>query len=77
MEAVAVADIVVAALVGAFAGTGSVVGELEDVENEVGFDAVAAGEGTEQVALAAVEVVGLGVLSAELGESAAGFVAGK
>lgn len=75
--AVAVADIVVSALVGALADTELVVGEFVDFENEVGFDAVAAGEGTEQVALAGVEVVGLGVLSAELGESAVGFVAGK
>lgn len=48
METAAVADIVVAALVGGFADTELVVGEFEDVEDKVGFAAAAAtGEGTE------------------------------
>lgn len=77
MEAVAVADIAVAALVDGFADTELVVGEDEEVEDEVGFAVVAAGEDTEEVALAGAELVGLGVLSAELGESAVDFVGDK
>lgn len=77
MEAVAVADIVVAALVDGFADTELVVGEDEEVEDEVGFAVVAAGDDTEEVALAGAELVGLGVLSAELGESAVDFVGDK
>lgn len=77
METAAVADIVVAALVGRFADTELVVGEFEDVEDDVGFGVVAAGEDTEQVALAGAESAGLGVLSAELGESAVGSVGNR
>lgn len=77
MEAVAVADIVVAALVDGFADTELVVGGDKEVEDEVGCAVVAAGEDTEQVALAGAELVGLGVLSAELGESAVDFVGDK
>lgn len=77
METVAVADIAVAALVGRFADTELVVGGFEDVEDKVGFAVAAAGEGTEQVALAGAESAGPDVLSAELGESAVGSVGGK
>ncbi|KAG5752810.1 hypothetical protein H9Q69_002961 [Fusarium xylarioides] len=76
MMAVAVADIVVAALADGFADTELVVDEFEDVEDEDGLD-VAAGEGIEQVALAGAELAGLGVLSAEFGESAVGSVDDK
>lgn len=77
METAAVADIVVAALVGGLADTELVVGEFEDVEDEVGFAAAATGERTEQVALAGAGMVGLDVLSAEPGESAVDFVGDK
>jgi hypothetical protein len=61
-EAVAVADMIVAALVGGFVDIELVVGEVEEVE--VGFAAVA--EGTGPVALAGAELAGQDVLSAEL-----------